>query len=49
MLISSSPLAVAWLNVSTAAKPLTTVPGDASGVKVSLMVPDWPGARISGE
>src|SRR5580692_5156083 len=29
-------------------KPLTTVPDAAFGVMVSVMVPDWPGARVSG-
>src|ERR1700722_11266680 len=48
MLTSSSPLEVAWLKVSTAMKPRTTVPLAALGVMVSVMVPDWPGASVSG-
>src|ERR1700689_3180260 len=48
MLMSSSPLDVALLKVSTAMKPLTTVPSAAFGVMVRVMVPDWPGASVSG-
>src|SRR5580704_2166081 len=49
MLISSSPETVARLRVSTPMKPWTTVPLDAFGVMVSVMVPVWPGLRVSGE
>src|SRR5581483_2844225 len=49
MLTSSSPATVARLRVSTPMNPLTTVPFGAFGVMVSVIVPDWPGARVIGE
>ena len=47
-MISSSPEAVARLRVSTPMKPRTTVPLGALGVMVRVLVPVWPGARVSG-
>src|SRR5262245_36714510 len=49
MLTSSSPEPVARLMVSTPMKPRTTVPLGALGVIVSVMVPLWPGSRVTGE
>ena len=49
MLISSSPETLARLRVSTPMKPWITVPLGAFGVMVSVMVPVWPGLRVSGE
>src|SRR5882724_6533756 len=48
MVVISSPLSEARLKVSTAMKPRTTEPLAAVGVKVTAMVPDWPGARLIG-
>src|SRR5581483_8376429 len=48
MLTSSSPASVARLKVSTPRKPWTTVPLAAAGVNVTVIVPDWPGPRLSG-
>jgi hypothetical protein len=49
MLTNSSPEIVARLRVSTPMKPWITVPLGAFGVMVSVIVPFWPGLRVSGE
>src|SRR5580704_4379146 len=49
MLTSSSPEIVPRLRVSRPMKPRTTVPLAAFGVIVSVIVPVWPGARVTGE
>src|SRR5262245_3250513 len=46
--MTSSPLSVFGLNVSISSWPRTTVPTGALGVIVTVIVPVWPGSRISG-